>query len=45
MLLAEAKKIRLDVVHAKGAELQKIAAQVMNQPPEVVDAIKKLFVN
>jgi tripartite-type tricarboxylate transporter receptor subunit TctC len=44
-LLAEAKKIRLDVVHAGGAELQKIALEVMNQPPEVIAAIKKLFVN
>jgi tripartite-type tricarboxylate transporter receptor subunit TctC len=44
-LLAEAKKLRLDVVHQHGAELQKIAVKVMNQPPEVIDAIKKLFVN
>lgn len=44
-LLAEAKKIRLDVVHVGGAELQKMAAQVMKQPPEVIDAIKKLFLN
>ena len=44
-LLAEAKKLRMDVVHAHGAELQKMAAKVMSQPPEVIDAIKKLFVN
>jgi len=44
-LLAEAKKLRLDVVHINGAELQKIAAEVMNQPPEVIEAVKKLFVN
>jgi tripartite-type tricarboxylate transporter receptor subunit TctC len=44
-LLAEAKKIRLDVVHINGSELQKIATQVMNQPPEVIEAVKKLFVN
>jgi tripartite-type tricarboxylate transporter receptor subunit TctC len=44
-LLAEAKKLRLDVVHGKGEELQKTAAEVLKQPPEVVDAIKKLFVN
>jgi tripartite-type tricarboxylate transporter receptor subunit TctC len=44
-LIAEAKKMRLDVVHNRGDELQKMAAEVMKQPPEVVDAIKKLFVN
>jgi tripartite-type tricarboxylate transporter receptor subunit TctC len=44
-LLAEAKKLRIDVVHVHGAELQKTAAKVMTQPPEVIDAIKKLFVN
>jgi len=44
-LLAEAKKLRIDVVHAGGEELQKLAANIMNQPPEVIEAIKKLFVN
>lgn len=44
-LLAEAKKLRIDVVHVHGAELQKMAVKVMNQPPEVIEAIKKLFVN
>src|SRR5262245_23651805 len=44
-LLAEAKKLRMDVVHVGGAALQKMAAEVMNQPPEVIASIKKLFVN
>ena len=44
-LIAEAKKMRLDVVHHRGEELQKMAAEVMKQPPEVVESIKKLFVN
>jgi tripartite-type tricarboxylate transporter receptor subunit TctC len=44
-LLAEAKKLRMDVVHNGGAELQKTALEVMKQPPEVIEAIKKLFVN
>ena len=44
-LLAEAKKLRMDVVPNGGAELQKIALEVMKQPPEVIEAIKKLFVN
>lgn len=44
-LLAEAKKLRMDVVHNGGAALQKTASEVMKQPPEVIDAIKKLFVH
>jgi tripartite-type tricarboxylate transporter receptor subunit TctC len=44
-LLSEAKKLRIDIVHVHGAELQKMAAKVMNQPPEVIESIKKLFVN
>src|SRR5262245_31069982 len=44
-LLAEAKKLRMDVVHVHGAELQKTAAKVMTQPLEVIEAIKKLFIN
>ena len=44
-LLAEAKKLRIDVVYNSGAELQKTAAEVLNQPPEVIESIKKLFVN
>jgi len=44
-LVTEAKKLRIDIVHVHGAELQKMAAKVMSQPPEVIEAIKKLFVN
>jgi tripartite-type tricarboxylate transporter receptor subunit TctC len=44
-LIAEANKMRIDVVHARGEELQKMAAEVMKQPPEVIESIKKLFVN
>jgi len=44
-LLAEAKKLRIDVVYNSGAELQKTATEVLNQPPEVIESIKKLFVN
>ena len=43
-LLAEAKKLRIDVNPSRGAELQPIAKEVMEQPPEVVAQIKKLFV-
>jgi tripartite-type tricarboxylate transporter receptor subunit TctC len=43
-LLAEAKKLRIDVTPLRGEELQKIAQEVMTQPPEVIEQIKKLFV-
>ena len=44
-LLAEAKKLRLDVVHIRGEELQKTAQNVLAQSPEVLESIKQLFVN
>jgi tripartite-type tricarboxylate transporter receptor subunit TctC len=43
-LLAEAKKLRMDIQPGKGAELQAMAKDAMNQPPEVIEQIKKLFV-
>ena len=43
-LLAEAKKLRIDVTPMRGEQLQKMAREVMSQPPEVVEQIKKLFV-
>jgi tripartite-type tricarboxylate transporter receptor subunit TctC len=43
-LLAEAKKLRIEVVPMPGEELQKMAKEVMVQPPEVIERIKKLFV-
>ncbi len=43
-LLAEAKKLRIDITLTPGEELQKMAKEVMSQPPEVVEQIKKLFV-
>jgi tripartite-type tricarboxylate transporter receptor subunit TctC len=42
--LAEAKKLRIDITLTRGEELQKMAREVMNQPPEVIEQIKKLFV-
>lgn len=42
--LAEAKKSRIEITLTKGEELQKMAKEVMTQPPEVVEQIKKLFV-
>jgi tripartite-type tricarboxylate transporter receptor subunit TctC len=43
-LLAEAKKLRIDVAPARGEQLQATAKEVMTQPPEVIEQIKKLFV-
>jgi tripartite-type tricarboxylate transporter receptor subunit TctC len=43
-LLAEGKKLRMEIAPQRGEELQKMAQAVMNQPPEVVEQIKKLFV-
>jgi tripartite-type tricarboxylate transporter receptor subunit TctC len=43
-LLAEAKKLRMEVIPNRGEELQNMAKAVMNQPPDVVEQIKKLFV-
>jgi tripartite-type tricarboxylate transporter receptor subunit TctC len=43
-LLAEAKKLRIEVTPVRGEKLQAMAKEVMNQPPEVVAQIKKLFV-
>ncbi|MDZ4345762.1 MAG: tripartite tricarboxylate transporter substrate-binding protein, partial [Candidatus Binatia bacterium] len=42
-LLAEAKKSRIEITLTPGAELQKMAKEVMTQPPEVIEQIKKLF--
>jgi tripartite-type tricarboxylate transporter receptor subunit TctC len=43
-LLAEAKKLRIEITHLRGEQLQSTAKEVMTQPPEVVEQIKKLFV-
>ena len=43
-LLAEAQKLRIDVTPMRGEQLQTIAKEVMVQPPEVIEQIKKLFV-
>lgn len=43
-LLAEAKRLRVEVAPVRGEQLQKMAKDVMTQPPEVIEQIKKLFV-
>ena len=41
-LLAEAKKLRIDVAPARGEELQAKAKEVMSQPPEVTPPLPRL---
>ncbi|MGH7772269.1 MAG: hypothetical protein ACREQA_08515 [Candidatus Binatia bacterium] len=43
-LLTEAKKLRIDVKASKGEQLGVLAREGMDQPPPVVEQIKKLFV-
>jgi len=42
-LLAEAKKLRIEVTPVSGEKLQSMAKEVMVQPAEVIAQIKKLF--
>jgi tripartite-type tricarboxylate transporter receptor subunit TctC len=42
-LLDEAAKQNLEITAVSGEELAKIAREVINQPPDVLDRIKKLL--
>jgi tripartite-type tricarboxylate transporter receptor subunit TctC len=42
-LLEEAKKKRLEVDPTGGEELQAIATEIMSQPPDVIERLKRLF--
>lgn len=42
-LIAEAKKMRIEITPHTGEKLQAMAKDVMSQPPEVIAQIKKLF--
>jgi tripartite-type tricarboxylate transporter receptor subunit TctC len=44
-LLAEAKQSKLEIEPASGEELQALTERVMNQPPEVIERVKKLVGN
>lgn len=44
-LLAETKKARMDVDPTSGPELEKLANDVLNQPPEVLARVRKLLSN
>ena len=41
--LAEAKKRKLDIDPSSGEEIEALAKEVMSQPPEVIERIKKLM--
>jgi len=42
-LLAEAKKARMDIELVTGEQLQALAKRVMNQPPAVLNRVKKIL--
>lgn len=44
-VLAEAKKGRMDVEATSGEELQALAKEILDSPPEVIDRFKKLLGN
>jgi len=42
--LAETKKLRVEIEPSRGEELQTRASTVMNQPHEIIEKVKKIFV-
>jgi hypothetical protein len=42
-LLDEARKGRMDVDPSPGEELQAIVQEVMDQPPEVIERVKRIL--
>jgi hypothetical protein len=44
-LLAEAKKSRMDMDPSAGEELQALLQEIMNQPREVIESVKKVLTN
>jgi tripartite-type tricarboxylate transporter receptor subunit TctC len=42
-LVAEAKKARMDIEFITGEQLQALAKRVMNQPPAVLNRVKKIL--
>jgi hypothetical protein len=44
-LIEEAKQSKLEIEPASGEELQVLTERVMNQPPEVIERVKKLVAN
>jgi hypothetical protein len=42
-LLAEADKKKLEITPVSGEELAKLAAEVVDQPPDVVERMKRIL--
>jgi len=42
-LLAEEKKSRMDVDPSTGEEFQTLLNEILNQPPEVIERVKKIL--
>jgi len=42
-LIEEAKKGQMDMEHTPGEELQSLMKELMNQPPDVVERVKKVL--
>jgi tripartite-type tricarboxylate transporter receptor subunit TctC len=42
-LIEEAKKGQMDMEHTPGEELQKLMKELMNQPPDVMERVKKIL--
>jgi tripartite-type tricarboxylate transporter receptor subunit TctC len=42
-LIEEAKKSQMDMEHTPGEELQELMKELMNQPPDVMDRVKKVL--
>ena len=44
-VLAEAKKARMDVEPTSGEELESLAKEIFDSPPEVIERVKKILGN
>jgi hypothetical protein len=42
-LIAEAKKGRMDMDPTSGEELQTLVNEIMTQPPDVIERVKKIL--
>jgi hypothetical protein len=42
-LISEAKKSRIEIEPSTGEEVEVLVNEIMNQPPEVIQRLKKLF--
>jgi tripartite-type tricarboxylate transporter receptor subunit TctC len=42
-LIAETKKSKMDMEHTPGEDLQALLKEIMNQPPDVIERVKKVL--